>query len=818
MFLLIFFPTSSIGHIKKIKKTDTHHKKASQSTEFPPKYISSTPSQQSSTISVPLPPQQVYREANDIFDVDVLAALTEGEDGRYMRYATSADSMLALIESRKYKGSKALTASANDSQASIQTNQSYNSNINTLQGYATEENPYPAWGPEDQIPITYRELTDTFEKIGSKFGFQKDSIKNMTEHLMVMLDSRASRISPQLALDTLHADYIGGINANYRKWYFASEMDTYDQTEQEKSVAADIGDEHEQLSRMEEKWLLSMRQLTNPEKVRDLALHLLLWGEAAPVRFTPETLCFIFKVALDYYKHVENEFNTPEVPEGTYLDNVVKPLYEYFRDQTYVLNNGKYAKREKDHDQVIGYDDVNQFFWHSTCYDRILIGEPGDKGKVNKDKTLGKLPPHERYTALTNVNWKKTFTKTYKEKRSWMHASINFSRVWVIHIVTFWYYIMANAYSLYLDVDKDIAKEEVAVQISIVALGGVVACFLVLIGSFAELSYLPNSWKNSKYVLRRILCLFILMMINAGPSFYCIVLDRVSGISKLVSIIQLLVSVATTLFLSIVPSSRLFMRKSKHTREELANETFTANFPPLKKIDRIMSICLWLCVFTCKLIESYFFLALSFKDPLKVISTMSITNCNDKLIGSVICEQMPRITIAIMFFMDLVLYFLDTYLWYIIWNTIFSVSRSFYLGISIWSPWRNIFASLPKRIFVKLLATPDIQVKYKPKVLCSQIWNSIVITMYREHLITVDHAQRMLYQQEINPMDGNRTLKAPTFFVTQEDTSFKTEYFPQHGEAERRIHFFAQSLTTPMPPSHPVECMPTFTVLTVSLS
>lgn len=65
-------------------------------------------------------------------------------------------------------------------------------------------------------------------------------------------------------------------------------------------------------------------------------------------------------------------------------------------------------------------------------------------------------------------------------------------------------------------------------------------------------------------------------------------------------------------------------------------------------------------------------------------------------------------------------------------------------------------------------------------------------------------------------MDGQRTLKAPTFFVTQEDTSFKTEYFPQHGEAERRIHFFAQSLTTPMPPSHPVECMPTFTVLTVS--
>jgi 1,3-beta-glucan synthase len=74
------------------------------------------------------------------------------------------------------------------------------------------------------------------------------------------------------------------------------------------------------------------------------------------------------------------------------------------------------------------------------------------------------------------------------------------------------------------------------------------------------------------------------------------------------------------------------------------------------------------------------------------------------------------------------------------------VARSFYLGVSIWSPWRNVFASLPKRIFVKLLATPDIQINYKPKVLCSQVWNAIVITMYREHLITVDHAQRMIYQ------------------------------------------------------------------------
>jgi 1,3-beta-glucan synthase len=35
--------------------------------------------------------------------------------------------------------------------------------------------------------------------------------------------------------------------------------------------------------------------------------------------------------------------------------------------------------------------------------------------------------------------------------------------------------------------------------------------------------------------------------------------------------------------------------------------------------------------------------------------------------------------------MDLLLFFLDTFLGYIIWNTVFSIGRSFTLGLSIWT-------------------------------------------------------------------------------------------------------------------------------------
>ncbi|KAH9980651.1 hypothetical protein BJV77DRAFT_955382, partial [Russula vinacea] len=52
-------------------------------------------------------------------------------------------------------------------------------------------------------------IEDIFFDLQQKFGFQRDSMRNM-------------------ALLTLHADYIGGLHANYRKWYFAACLDLDD--------------------------------------------------------------------------------------------------------------------------------------------------------------------------------------------------------------------------------------------------------------------------------------------------------------------------------------------------------------------------------------------------------------------------------------------------------------------------------------------------------------------------------------------------------------------------------------------------------------
>jgi len=130
----------------------------------------------------------------------------------------------------------------------------------------------------------------------------------------------------------------------------------------------------------------------------------------------------------------------------------------------------------------------------------------------------------------------------------------------------------------------------------------------------------------------------------------------------------------------------------------------------------MVSIFLWFLVFGCKFTESNFFLMQFFSYPIQVMVGMKIQECTDRFFGKALCTNQAAFTLAIMYVMDLILFFLDTFLWFIIWNTIFSIFRSFMLGLSIWTPWKDIYARMPKRIYAKLLASQDVEIKYKPKV------------------------------------------------------------------------------------------------------
>ncbi|EGW34545.1 glucan synthase [Spathaspora passalidarum NRRL Y-27907] len=636
----------------------------------------------------------------------------------------------------------------------------------------------------------------------------------MFDYLMRLLDSRASRLGPMQALRSIHADYIGGVNSNFRRWYFAASLDIDDAFGLDNiTKSGKVKDSNEvvaTLEQAEESWSSNMLTLSPTDCTIQLALFLLVWGEANNIRFMPECLCFIFKCCNDYYFSID-----PDVPVEpvtvSFLDHIITPLYNFYRDQSYVLIDSKYHRRDKDHDSVIGYDDMNQLFWYSKGLERLVL--------TDKKTKLMSLQPSERYEKLNQILWHKAFYKTFRERRSWSHVLVNFNRVWIIHISVFWYYTLFNSPTLYTKNYQQVLDNQPTTQarLSVLSLGGSIAILMCMASLLFEFSLVPRKWTGAQPILKRLLLLFLAFIVNTGPTVYLFLvypLDVENTLGLVLSSFQFGFSVIMVLYLSIAPLGKIFTSSRKQDRRFLATKYFVTNFYTLTESDRIASYGLWFAIFISKFIESYFFLTLSMRDPVRELSVMKMTRCAGEVwIGNWLCQRQTVIVLCLIYLTDLVLFFLDTYLWYIVWNTIFSVCRSFYIGVSIWTPWRNIFSRLPKRIFSKIISVSGDR-NVKAKLLVSQVWNSIVISMYREHLISLEHVQKLIYKQIDTPgVEGGSILKEPIFFVSQEDQSIKSSLFRDQSEAQRRVTFFAQSLSTPMPEVGPVHLMPSFTVL-----
>lgn len=673
-----------------------------------------------------------------------------------------------------------------------------------------DSDPHPAWGPEDEVPISKKDIKSIFNRLTEVFGFQTDSSKNIFEYMMKMLDSRAARMSPLNALRSLHGDYIGGPNANFRKWYFSSEMDLddayrWENVKKNGTIKKSETRVHD-IEHAEEQWYKNMLRLSAQDYASQIALFLLCWGEANNLRFMPECLCFIFKCCNDYYFSIEGSSFVAATP---FLDHVITPLYLTYRSQCYREIDGKLTYNDKDHDNTIGYDDMNQIFWYRSGIERIVL--------KNKTK-LTSLDMQKRYGSLNEVDWSKVFFKTYREKRTWLHVLVNFNRVLIIHFSMFWYYTSYNSPTLYTSnyqISKD-NKPPTQTVLTIMALAGAIACILSTFGVLLELWFVPRKWDGAQPVFQRLVLLILMLCLNAGPTAYLLYffeLNSQSTTGLAIATVQFAISAITVLYLSITPSAKLF--NSRLTgRKSLASTNFTGNFYQLKGTDKMASFGLWTAIFLSKFIESYFFLTLSLKDPVRELSVMRMNRCvGDQWFRTWLCDYQPTIVLGLIMTLDFILFYLDTYLWYIIWNTLFSVFRSFYLGASIWTPWRNIFSRLPKRIYSKVLVTSNNK-KSAHKYQVSTIWNSIIISMYREHILCLEQVQKLIYQFAVSPNDDEETvLREPTFFVSQEDDSLKSSLFYENSEAQRRITFFAQSLSTPMPDIGEVNNMPSFTVL-----
>ncbi|KAK1261514.1 Callose synthase 3 [Acorus gramineus] len=192
------------------------------------------------------------------------------------------------------------------------------------------------------------------------------------------------------------------------------------------------------LDRRSSLWLPTIQQEVQQRKLLYMGLYLLIWGEAANLRFMPECLCYIYHhMAFELYGMLagnvspmtgENVKPAYGGDEEAFLRKVVTPIYEV------IAREAERSKREKSkHSQWRNYDDLNEYFWSVDCFrlgwpmriDADFFCKP--RSEIIHEDRMGESKQHTKAQWLGKIN--------FVEIRSFWHIYRSFDRMWVFLIM-----------------------------------------------------------------------------------------------------------------------------------------------------------------------------------------------------------------------------------------------------------------------------------------------------------------------------------------------------------------------------------------------
>ncbi|GFP95013.1 callose synthase 5 [Phtheirospermum japonicum] len=253
---------------------------------------------------------------------------------------------------------------------------------------------------------------DILDWLRAMFGFQRDNVRNQTEHLILLLANIHIRLipkpEPQNILDDRAVDALmNKLFKNYKTW------------------CKYLGRKH---SLRLPKGHLEVQQ----RKLLYMGLYLLIWGEAANVRFMPECLCYIFH-NMAYELHgllagnvsvVTGENIKPSYggDDEAFLRKVVTPIYRVIENESKRGKNGKAP-----HTAWCNYDDLNEYFWSSDCFQ---LGWPmRDDGEFLKStRTVIQGKGSQKKPGKLGKSF-------FAETRTFWHIFRSFDRLWTFLIL-----------------------------------------------------------------------------------------------------------------------------------------------------------------------------------------------------------------------------------------------------------------------------------------------------------------------------------------------------------------------------------------------
>ncbi|KAG6551246.1 hypothetical protein Mapa_007172 [Marchantia paleacea] len=260
---------------------------------------------------------------------------------------------------------------------------------------------------------------DLLDWLQCMFGFQKDNVRNQREHLILMLANVHIRLIPKAEPmskleDRALNEVMDKLFKNYKSWC-------------------------KFLGRKNSLWLPTIQQEIHQRKILYMGLYLLIWGEAANLRFMPECLCYIYhNMAYELYgmlagnvSVVTGENIKPAYggEDESFLKKVITPIYDIIFKET--KNNGHGTAP---HSAWRNYDDLNEFFWSVDCFrlgwpmrlDADFFVPPSQSSLSSK-LSIGKGGKVASTRRLGKTN--------FVEIRSFWHLFRSYDRMWTFYIL-----------------------------------------------------------------------------------------------------------------------------------------------------------------------------------------------------------------------------------------------------------------------------------------------------------------------------------------------------------------------------------------------
>ncbi|XP_078161046.1 callose synthase 3-like [Carex rostrata] len=632
---------------------------------------------------------------------------------------------------------------------------------------------------------------DLLDWLQAVFGFQKDNVSNQREHLILLLANVHIRQLPKpdqqpKLEDRALNEVMKKLFKNYKKWC-------------------------KHLNRKSSLWLPTIQQEVQQRKLLYMGLYLLIWGEAANLRFMPECLCYIYHhMAFELYGMLAGNVSpvTGENIEPAYggakeafLKKVVTPIYRVIEKEA---ERSKTIKSKHSHWR--NYDDLNEYFWSVDCFrlgwpmraDADFFCDPPNI--VNRGKK-GNQNPNQENRSTRSDRWMGKIN--FVEIRSFWHIFRSFDRMWIFFILSLQAMIILawNGGTPSDIFDSGVFKQVLSIFIT--------AAILKLGGAMLDIVL---SWKARKSMSLAVKLRYVLKLISAAawvvvlPVTYAYSWENPSGLSRMIKgwlgngqsqqslyILAVVVYLSPNILASVLflfPCIRRFLERSENNLITFMMwwaqpRLFVGRGMHEGAYSLFKYTMFWIILLITKLAFSYYVEIKPLVGPTKDIMKEPITTFQWH-------EFFPRahnnIGVVIALWSPIMLvYFMDTQIWYAIFSTLIGgVYGAFRrLGeIRTLGMLRSRFHDLPRAFSAKLIPVEKTdggkrwrlrnltgknenvppEVIKKETARFAQIWNEIITSFRNEDLINDKERDLLLVPYSKDP-DLTGIIQWPPFLL-----------------------------------------------------